>query len=109
MTAVSVPAKIPGRGRRWFVATGWRHGVGIAMLVFALFPVWFVVLAAFSKSSALSSQNLWPEAFTLRQYHKVNTYDNFHVVTVINFDPAARYTGVTVETACGNGLPDSAQ
>ena len=31
--------KIPGRGRRWFAATGWRHVVGILMLFFALFPV----------------------------------------------------------------------
>ena len=47
--------------------------------------------------------------FSLRQYHKVNTPDNFHVVTVINFDPAAYYTYLTVETACGDGTPGSAQ
>ena len=47
--------------------------------------------------------------FTLRKYHKVNTYDNFHVVTVIDFDPSTRYTTVNVETACGNGMPESAQ
>lgn len=47
--------------------------------------------------------------FTLRKYHKVNTGDQFHVVTVINFDPATRESTVTIETACGNGMPDSAQ
>ena len=47
--------------------------------------------------------------FTLRKYHKVNTPDDFHVVTVIDFDPATRTKTLSVETACGNGLPDSAQ
>lgn len=47
--------------------------------------------------------------YSTRHYHKVNTSDMFHVVTVINFDPASRYTSVTVETACGNGMPSSAQ
>lgn len=49
----------------------------------------------------------YTQPFTLRKYHKVNTSDNFHVVTVINFYPASRYTDVTVETACGDGSPDS--
>jgi hypothetical protein len=50
------------------------------------------------------------QTFTQRHYHKVsNTYDNFHVVTVINVDPVARTTSVSVETACGNGMPDSPQ
>ncbi len=35
---------------RWFRETGWRHVVGVFALFFALFPVWFVVIAAFSES-----------------------------------------------------------
>lgn len=49
----------------------------------------------------------YPAAFTIRNYYKVNTADDFHVVTVVTVDPAAKYTGVAVETACGNGMPDS--
>lgn len=64
----AAPAKIPGRGRRWFTATGWRHLVGLAMLVFALFPVYFVVTASFSDSGSLSSQSLVPESISTRQY-----------------------------------------
>jgi arabinogalactan oligomer / maltooligosaccharide transport system permease protein len=56
-----------GRGGRWFTQVGWRHLVGLATLVFALFPVWFVVLAAFAPTASLSSQKLWPESFTLDQ------------------------------------------
>ena len=55
----------------WFSQIGWRHLVGVLALVFALFPVWFVFLAAFSNSSALSNQKAWPEVFTLRQYRKL--------------------------------------
>jgi arabinogalactan oligomer/maltooligosaccharide transport system permease protein len=56
-----------GRGGRWFTQVGWRHLVGLATLVFALVPVWFVVLAAFAPTASLSSQKLWPESFTLDQ------------------------------------------
>lgn len=67
-TAPVKPAKIPGRGRRWFTATGWRHIVGIAMLFFALFPVYFVVTASFSENGSLSSQDLLPDSFGTKQY-----------------------------------------
>ena len=60
--------KIPGRGRRWFAAVGWRHLVAILALIFALFPVWIVVIAAFSESGTLGSQTLIPESFTTKQY-----------------------------------------
>ena len=50
------------------------------------------------------------KAFSTREYHKVtSTYDEFHVVTVINVDPATQETTVDIETACGNGMPDSKQ
>jgi hypothetical protein len=50
-----------------------------------------------------------PQPFTLRKYHKVNTPDAFHVVTVIDYDPVYQETYLSIETACGNGMPDSAQ
>ena len=50
------------------------------------------------------------KAFSTREYHKVtSTSDMFHVVTVINVDPATQQTTVAIETACGNGMPDSNQ
>jgi hypothetical protein len=63
----------------------------------------------YAASGASEADVDYTSPIAVRQYHKVNTPDNFHVVTVINFDPAAQYTYVTVETACGNGMPDSAQ
>jgi arabinogalactan oligomer/maltooligosaccharide transport system permease protein len=55
---------------RWFFDTGWRHLVAIGAVLFALFPLVWVVSAAFS-SSSLSSQTLIPEETTL---------DNFRVL-----------------------------
>ena len=50
------------------------------------------------------------KAFSTREYHKVtSTTDMFHVVTVINVDPATQQTTLAIETACGNGMPDSKQ
>jgi arabinogalactan oligomer / maltooligosaccharide transport system permease protein len=43
----------------WFRQTGWRHLVAIVALVFALFPVLWVVSAAFSTGN-LNSQELIP-------------------------------------------------
>ncbi len=39
-----VPPRRPFNFGRWFRATGWRHVVGIVMVVFALFPIVFVDL-----------------------------------------------------------------
>jgi hypothetical protein len=63
----------------------------------------------YAASGASKADIGYGASFATRKYHKVNTPDNFHVVTVINFDPAYQYTWVTMETACGNGMPDSAQ
>lgn len=52
----------------WARELGWRHVIAVFGLFFALFPIWFVVLAAFSESATLSSQNLWPDTITLKQY-----------------------------------------
>jgi hypothetical protein len=61
----------------------------------------------YSASGSSESDVGYSAAFAVRKYHKVNTPDNFHVITVVNFDPGSQYTWVTVETACGNGMPDS--
>lgn len=47
--------------------------------------------------------------FSNRMYHKVNTPDNFHVVTVVTFNPSTKTMTLSVERACGTGLPDSPQ
>ncbi len=77
--AVVKPARAPGRFRRWFTTTGWRHVVAIIALLFALFPVWIVVIAAFSETGTLGGQTLFPESFTFKQYNDlVDKYPYWH-------------------------------
>lgn len=61
----------------------------------------------YSASGTAQADVGYPASFSVRNYYKVNTPDNFHVVTVLTLDPASHYTSVAVETACGNGMPDS--
>ena len=42
---------------RWFMATGWRHVVGIAMVGFALFPLLFVLSASLATGGTLTGSS----------------------------------------------------
>ena len=59
--------------------------------------------------SSQSDVNYKQQPLEIRKYRPANWYDKFHLVTVIRFDPATRTTSVTMETACGNGMPDSVE
>ncbi len=72
-----------------------------------LFDESTTVAGAYSATGSSSSDVAYSQQVSLRKYHKVNTADNFHVVTVITFNPATKTPVVTVETACGDGSPDS--
>ena len=54
------------RGRR--NDTWWRHLVAIGALVFALFPVVYVVSAAFDATPSLSSASVLPQHWTLHNF-----------------------------------------
>lgn len=69
--AASAPVSPAIRRRRQRSALGsnwWRHVIGVLALLFALFPVWFVLIAAFSENGTLSAQTLVPESLTTKQY-----------------------------------------
>jgi arabinogalactan oligomer/maltooligosaccharide transport system permease protein len=59
------------RPRRLFGGTWWRHAVGIGAAVISLFPVVYVVSAAFNADSSISGSSLIPREITL---------DNFRVI-----------------------------
>ncbi len=42
---------------RWFAATGWRHIVGVVMVVFSLFPIVFVVSSSLNPNGTLTGSN----------------------------------------------------
>lgn len=58
--ATAVGAQAPGRAGRWLRQLGWRHLVGLAAVLFSLFPIVFVVSAALNPVGTLSSTSLVP-------------------------------------------------
>jgi arabinogalactan oligomer/maltooligosaccharide transport system permease protein len=48
----------------WLRRTGWRHAVGLAAVVFSLFPIVFVISAAVNPLGTLSSSDLVPDGIS---------------------------------------------
>lgn len=64
---------------RWFQQNSWRHLVGVLGTVFAIFPLYLVVLASFSSSQSLQSTSFIPTSFV---------WDNF---TMLFTDPTVPF------------------
>lgn len=58
---------------RWFVDKGWRHLVAWAAIVFALFPLMYILSASFNPIGTLTGSNQLFSAFSLRNYEKLFT------------------------------------
>jgi arabinogalactan oligomer / maltooligosaccharide transport system permease protein len=72
MEARSAGAKYLGSAKgSWFRQVGWRHIVGIIALFFALFPILFVVSAAFNPLGTLSSTELIPTGASLDNFRNL--------------------------------------
>nr|WP_104200560.1 sugar ABC transporter permease [Cryobacterium sp. Y29] len=52
-----IPLKRPFTLRRWFARTGWRHLVGIVMVVFSGFPLLYVLSASLNPQGTLTGSN----------------------------------------------------
>ncbi|TFD91485.1 sugar ABC transporter permease [Cryobacterium serini] len=52
-----IPLKRPFSFRRWFARTGWRHLVGIVMVVFSGFPLLYVLSASLNPHGTLTGSN----------------------------------------------------
>jgi arabinogalactan oligomer/maltooligosaccharide transport system permease protein len=53
---------------RWFKENSWRHFVGIVCSIFAIFPLYLVVLASFSSNKSLQSTSFIPTSFVWDHY-----------------------------------------
>jgi arabinogalactan oligomer/maltooligosaccharide transport system permease protein len=53
---------------KWWRTLGWRHLVGLGALVFALFPVIWIVSASFNPTGSLSAQELIPSDPSIENY-----------------------------------------
>ncbi len=74
---------------RWYRELGWRHLVGIAAILFAVFPVVWIVSASVNPSGSLVGQKIWPDNPTL---------DNFRELLDQNFERAGVDIGSQGET-----------
>jgi arabinogalactan oligomer/maltooligosaccharide transport system permease protein len=52
-----IPTKRPFKLDRWFAATGWRHLVGLVMVVFSAFPLLYVLSASLNPTGTLTGSN----------------------------------------------------
>jgi arabinogalactan oligomer / maltooligosaccharide transport system permease protein len=55
----------------WFRRVGWRHLVGVLALAFSLFPILFVVSAAFNPLGTLASSQLIPSGASFENFSKL--------------------------------------
>jgi arabinogalactan oligomer/maltooligosaccharide transport system permease protein len=60
---------------RWFRELGWRHLVGIAAIVFAVFPLVWIISASLNPTGTLTSQRLIPSGATLDNYRDLLSGD----------------------------------
>ena len=59
------------RPRRFFGGTWWRHVVGVVAAVIALFPVVYVISAAFNADESISGSSLIPREITLDNFRTI--------------------------------------
>jgi arabinogalactan oligomer / maltooligosaccharide transport system permease protein len=64
-------------GQNWFGRVGWRHLVAILACFFALFPIVFVVSAAFNPLGTLSSSSLIPSGASTANFEALFSKTNF--------------------------------
>lgn len=69
--ASAVPARAERRRRRPLAGTWWRYLVSLAAIAFALFPVAYVLSAAFDPVPSLTSASLVPDDVTLDNFRRI--------------------------------------
>jgi arabinogalactan oligomer/maltooligosaccharide transport system permease protein len=64
-------------GARWVAEYGWRHLCAVLALLFAFFPVAYVVSASFNPTGSIAAQQLIPDDPTIRNYEVLFTQTPF--------------------------------
>jgi arabinogalactan oligomer / maltooligosaccharide transport system permease protein len=60
-----------GRGRRYLREVGWRHVVAVAAVLFALYPIAWIVSSSVNPTGGLAGQKLLPSNPTLSNYQQL--------------------------------------
>lgn len=74
--------------RQWFVDTGWRHLIAWAAIVFALFPLLYIISASLNPVGTLTGSNQLFAQISFRNYERLFTdesipYDTWYVNSLI--------------------------
>lgn len=64
------------KGARWWREVGWRHVVGLLAVVFAVFPILYIVSAALNPIGSITSTSLFPSQFSLVNFESILTDPN---------------------------------
>jgi arabinogalactan oligomer/maltooligosaccharide transport system permease protein len=102
-TGSPAPVETPVRrrtARRWFTETGWRHLIGVVFVVYAVFPIVYVLSASLSDGGTLTGSN---------QLFASVTGQNFAALADTRFWTwAANSVQIAVVTAVGTVLMGAA-
>lgn len=77
MTAPAPLARRPFRFGRWFKRTGWRHLVGVIMVIFSVFPLLYVLSSSVNPRGTLTGSNQLFAAFDIGPYVRILTDPNY--------------------------------
>lgn len=99
---VTVPPRTTPRlsGRRWFTELGWRHLVGVVTVIYAAFPLVYVLSAALSPGGTLTGSNRLFSSVSLANFAELT--DTFFWTWMLNT------LQVAVATAVGTVLMGAA-
>ena len=56
---------------KWLKRDLWRHVVGIVICLFALFPLYLVIISSFSSSGSLQLSSFLPREISFANYNKL--------------------------------------
>ena len=75
MTNAAVSRKKPFNPAKWFVSTGWRHLVGIAVCIFAIFPILYILSTSLYPNNDINNTTALFQEFSLANYIELLAQD----------------------------------
>lgn len=69
-SAVSTTRRMPARV--WFAELGWRYVIAVLAIIYAAFPIVFIISSSVSSSSSLSGSNRLFTSFSTNNYEALN-------------------------------------
>jgi arabinogalactan oligomer/maltooligosaccharide transport system permease protein len=75
MANATVSRRKPFNPAKWFVSTGWRHLVGIAVCIFAIFPILYILSTSLYPNNDINNTTALFQEFSLANYIELLAQD----------------------------------